>query len=202
MELTKVRIKEFQSIWDTNEFDITDVTCLVGKNEAGKTALLKALYKLNPLIQSESVFDVTDDYPRKEVEDYILNVENGTMEHSRVVEATFKFEKNDLSDFISDFGKNVITGDLLILERGYDNKTSFTLNLDVDNAHKNLIKGSKLTPELNKKLSESGDFEKSVEILDTEEVTEEVTRLKELFQAITKEGLKKFAYKTYKTINS
>ena len=49
MKLTKVRITNFQSIHDSTEFDIADVTCLVGKNEAGKTALLKALYRLNPL---------------------------------------------------------------------------------------------------------------------------------------------------------
>jgi predicted ATP-dependent endonuclease of OLD family len=39
-------------------------TCLVGKNEAGKTALLKALYRLNPIVETEGRFDVTDDYPR------------------------------------------------------------------------------------------------------------------------------------------
>ena len=42
MKLTKVRVREFQSIWDSTEFEIGDVACLVGKNEAGKTALLKA----------------------------------------------------------------------------------------------------------------------------------------------------------------
>ena len=48
MKLTKVRITEFQSIQDSTEFEIGDVTCLVGKNEAGKTAVLKALYRLLP----------------------------------------------------------------------------------------------------------------------------------------------------------
>ena len=49
MKLTKVRITNFQSIQDSTEFDIGDVTCLVG-NEACKTALLKALYRLNPIL--------------------------------------------------------------------------------------------------------------------------------------------------------
>lgn len=57
MKLAKVHITEFQSIQDSNEFDIGDVTCLVGKNEAGKTALLKALYRLNPIVKSEGDFD-------------------------------------------------------------------------------------------------------------------------------------------------
>ena len=63
MLLRKVRIQNFQSVMDSNEFDVGDVTCLVGKNEAGKTALLKALYRLNPIIETEGGFDATDDYP-------------------------------------------------------------------------------------------------------------------------------------------
>ncbi len=40
MKLARVRIKEFRSILDSGEFTIDDITCLVGKNEAGKTAVL------------------------------------------------------------------------------------------------------------------------------------------------------------------
>ncbi len=70
MKLTKVRITEFQSIEDSTEFEIGDVTCLVGKNESGKTALLKALYRLNPVVDTEGDFDVTNDYPRRAMNAY------------------------------------------------------------------------------------------------------------------------------------
>ncbi len=40
MKLTKARVREFQSIQDSTEVEIGDVTCLVGKNESGETALL------------------------------------------------------------------------------------------------------------------------------------------------------------------
>ena len=63
MKLTKVRITEFQSIQDSTEFEIGDVTCLIGKNESGKTALLKALYRLNPINESNGNFDVTGRLP-------------------------------------------------------------------------------------------------------------------------------------------
>ena len=44
MKLIKARVKNFKSIQDSTEFDIDDrITCLVGKNQAGKTALLEAL---------------------------------------------------------------------------------------------------------------------------------------------------------------
>jgi predicted ATP-dependent endonuclease of OLD family len=70
MKLIAFEVAEFRSVWDSNSVEVGDVTCLVGKNEAGKTALLTALYKLNPIIPEDNVFDVTDDYPRKEVGDY------------------------------------------------------------------------------------------------------------------------------------
>ena len=50
MKLTSVRITNFRSIQDSTEFQIGDVTCLVGKNESGKTAFLRALH-------DDSVFD-------------------------------------------------------------------------------------------------------------------------------------------------
>jgi AAA15 family ATPase/GTPase len=47
MKIKSVHITNFKSIRDSNQFDVADVTCLVGKNESGKTALLQALYRLN-----------------------------------------------------------------------------------------------------------------------------------------------------------
>ncbi len=88
MKLTKVRVTEFQSIQDSTEFDIDDVTCLVGKNEAGKTALLKALYRLKPIIEGDGRIDVTDDYPSRSVVDYESDVATERREPATVVQAT------------------------------------------------------------------------------------------------------------------
>lgn len=76
MKLKEVRVREFRSIWDSNPFKIDRVACLVGKNEAGKTAILQALYRLNPIVESDGNFDVTDDYPRAEVENYQHDIES------------------------------------------------------------------------------------------------------------------------------
>lgn len=49
MRLTKARVQGYRSIIDTGYFDVEDrKTILVGPNEAGKTAILQALQKLNP----------------------------------------------------------------------------------------------------------------------------------------------------------
>jgi predicted ATP-dependent endonuclease of OLD family len=55
MKLSKVKITDYHSVRNSNEFEIADITCLVGKNEAGKTALLQALYRLNPVIDSDVI---------------------------------------------------------------------------------------------------------------------------------------------------
>ena len=53
MKLTSVHIKEYKSVRDSRTFNIGDVTCLVGKNEAGKTTLLESLFRLNPIIPAK-----------------------------------------------------------------------------------------------------------------------------------------------------
>jgi predicted ATPase len=39
MRLTKSTRKNYRSVEDSQEFEVDGVTCLIGKNEAGKTAL-------------------------------------------------------------------------------------------------------------------------------------------------------------------
>src|SRR5439155_2060214 len=108
MKLKTVTIAEFKAGQSSRPFDVTDITCLVGKNEAGKTALLQALYRLNPVVESDGRFDVTADYPRNEVEDYRIAVENKTRDHATVVEAVFSLEESDLADLHGKFGAGVI----------------------------------------------------------------------------------------------
>lgn len=43
MKLIRVRVQNYRSVEDSEEFEIGDLTCLVDKNEAGKTALLNAM---------------------------------------------------------------------------------------------------------------------------------------------------------------
>lgn len=62
MRLIAVRIRDYKCIEDSDRFTIGTVTCLVGKNEAGKTAILQALHKLNPDVKAE-FSDL--EYPRR-----------------------------------------------------------------------------------------------------------------------------------------
>jgi AAA15 family ATPase/GTPase len=93
MKLTSVHVREYKSIQDSSAFDVGDVTWLVGKNEAGKTALLEALNRLNPLVPTKT-FDVVEDYPRSEVEEYQQEIEQKKRKPAVVVTTTFTLTKN------------------------------------------------------------------------------------------------------------
>ena len=85
MKLTKVHIKNYKCIYDSTEFDIDDITCLVGKNESGKTAILEALQKFNPT-DSTVQFNQQSDYP----------IEDNGKDKKDVVEVTFSLEQEDI----------------------------------------------------------------------------------------------------------
>ena len=69
MKLISVQIKNFRSIDDSGQFTVEDVTCLVEKNDSGKTAVLEALNKLKPSSGSK-VLNKELDYPRKRLVQY------------------------------------------------------------------------------------------------------------------------------------
>ena len=63
MKLVNIRIKNYKIISETEPVIVDPhVTALVGKNESGKTAILKALWKTNNV--ANATFDKLYDYPR------------------------------------------------------------------------------------------------------------------------------------------
>ena len=124
MKLTKVRITNYQSITDSNEFNIDEITCLVGKNEAGKTAILKALYKLNPINNADGEFNEILEFPRPDYARYRRAVRSNEEEQANVVEATYEFEADDLESLYTAFGSDCFDEDdpTLTLSKGYSNE--------------------------------------------------------------------------------
>lgn len=62
MKLRKARVQNFRSVEDSGEFEVSNMTCLVGKNEAGKTAILQALQGLRPYGAAQTAYNVRDLY--------------------------------------------------------------------------------------------------------------------------------------------
>jgi recombinational DNA repair ATPase RecF len=65
VELKSVRIQNFRSVEDSGEFSVEHLTCLVGKNEAGKTAILQAIAGLNPHPATPFSYELERDYPKR-----------------------------------------------------------------------------------------------------------------------------------------
>jgi hypothetical protein len=57
MELKAFKVLYYRPILDSGWVDIDDITVVVGKNESGKTALLRALHKFNPFKPEPYVID-------------------------------------------------------------------------------------------------------------------------------------------------
>ena len=166
MKLTKVRITNFQSIQDSTEFDIGDITCLVGKNESGKTALLKALYRLNPITEADGNFNTTSDYPRQHLGAY-----SEKQERDQVVQATYRLEPDDIAAVEEFFGCKCLKDNTptVILKKGYTNPTTASnLSVDTDVVLKHIAEDMGLaishpemttSEEISKALASSEDME-------------------------------------------
>ena len=119
MKLKTVQIREFKSIWNSEPFKVDRITCLVGKNEAGKTAILQALYRLNPIVDGEGEFDPVEDYPRSEVEDYLQAIEQDSRDHTDVIEATFELDDDELAEIEEAYGPGALVAPEFTLSKGY-----------------------------------------------------------------------------------
>jgi len=194
MKLTKAQVYNFQSIRDSNEFVINDITCLVGKNEAGKTALLDALYRLNPIEQSKNTYSVTDDYPRWDVEDYRQKIEEGGS-HSKVVEATYELNQADLNAVSELFGDTAIRkGTSLNLFKGYDNERTFQLNVNLKSSLRSLINNFDIDSELSKNLKKKDSPKEIKALLDESSENNEYSELKNILNSIIDNSLEHYIY--------
>lgn len=90
MRLTSLRIQNYKVIDDTQPVPVDDrVTALVGKNEAGKSSILRALWKSRNV--ASKAFDKLYDYPR----DRFTKERNGNQEVTRLV---FSLEDGEASE--------------------------------------------------------------------------------------------------------
>jgi predicted ATPase len=62
MKLTAFRIENYRCILDSGWIDVDDIAVIVGKNESGKTSLLKALWKFKPF--HDVNYDLDREWPR------------------------------------------------------------------------------------------------------------------------------------------
>lgn len=104
MRLVKARVQGYRSVIASGLFDVENgKTILVGPNEAGKTAILQALQKLNPP-EGIELFNPLRDYPRAK---YDEDIEKDGIDPSNftVVEGYFLLKIVMLKNYL----KNIAT---------------------------------------------------------------------------------------------
>lgn len=125
MKLINAHVVNYRSVEDSGVFDVEpDVTCLIGKNESGKTAILRALYRLNP-VEKSATFNETIDYPskrsrdRKDIKGFIP-----------AVKATFELTDAEVELVAEHFGSEALTSRLIRVEKGYRKGGYFQIDFD------------------------------------------------------------------------
>jgi len=131
MKLTKVRVELFDNIVDSTEVEIEpDVTSMVGKNESGKTAFLRALSRLNPARETASTkFVPRDDYPRWR---WRKDEKEGRVNTARPVWAIFELDAADVAAVGKEYGNGALASRTLTVWRTYAN--DLVLEVEPDEA--------------------------------------------------------------------
>jgi predicted ATP-dependent endonuclease of OLD family len=118
MRLISARVRKFRNILDSGEVSIDPaVTCLVGKNESGKTAFLHALYRLNPARLNVN-FSVPAQYPAWQEKRDRLRGEH--LEDVQPITAVFALDASDLQALEERFGRGTLANpERVVVTRNY-----------------------------------------------------------------------------------
>jgi energy-coupling factor transporter ATP-binding protein EcfA2 len=120
MQLTEVTVQRFRNFVEPQTIEIEPgVTGLVGKNESGKTTVLKALHRLNPANGTSKTFDLTLEYPRWRLSRDRRNSDD--LSHTRPVQATFDLDADDLAALSEHLPVPPPTGTVCMAARTYGN---------------------------------------------------------------------------------
>ena len=127
MQLTQAQIENFKSVDDSLPFEVGPITCLVGKNESGKTALLQALYCLNPVVDAAGRY-VPLEYPRRRWSQYKERAQDSP---DNVLTTTWTIEDSDRQVIESLLGSGALTQHTVTITKGYENVLDWS-NLVID----------------------------------------------------------------------
>lgn len=157
MRLRTAQVQMFRNVIDSTEFELQpDVTCLVGKNESGKTALLTALHRMNPA-PTKQQFDELTDYPRWR---FTKDRKDGIIDSIHPISCWFELEPADVAVVEKVFGPGAVKRDELF-ERSvsYGNGVTFgTAWWDEYQAVANVLDAAGATSDLRQYVHEATDL--------------------------------------------
>ena len=130
MLLKDVRITDYRSVEDSGVVPLDgEVTCMVGKNESGKTAFLQALHLLNPLnpIKGKKTYDEVMDYPSRKSSAY---KKVRATSPATVVRATFELEEHEAAAVREELGALALKELTVTVEAGYGPTKTYSAQYD------------------------------------------------------------------------
>lgn len=128
MKLRTAHVTNFRCVEDSTEFTLGRVTCLVGKNESGKTSILQALYGLHPWVADATVFDRDRDYPRRHLNEYADRHPDG---EATVVRTVWELEPEDTAALVEVLGPAAESLATVTVYKEYGSQTK-TWSADID----------------------------------------------------------------------
>ena len=156
MKLIGAEVELFRNIIDSTPVDIQpDVTCLVGKNESGKTAFLHALYRLNPA-RPNAPLNLSQQYPAWRIKQDRLA--GRSLEDVHPIRATFTLEPSDVAALERRFGTNVVVSDDITVSRAYSGATHFRFKSDERRAVLEMLAGIALPQSVAEGAAQVGTF--------------------------------------------
>jgi predicted ATPase len=152
MHLKSFQVRVFRNIIDSGPVTVEDVTCIVGKNEAGKSALLSALHHLNPA-KPAAVLNLLDEYPRWLKKDHEIT---GEIESATPITTTFTLDDDELAELEALFGEGVLANREFIASRTYRDPQVLKISAEV--IHETFVKPfvEECSGRLQKRLDPSG----------------------------------------------
>jgi len=147
VRLKSAQICAFRCVEDSGSFSLADVTCLVGKNESGKTALLKALHKLKPEDDKIERFEPARDYPRRSWRPDIP-----VPAEPPAISTTWEITAPQQVALEKRFGKGAVPKEFT-LTKGYDNVRHYGIAVDEKATVAHLIASARLNAEERKPIS-------------------------------------------------
>jgi len=124
VRLKSFQVKKFRNVVDSGDVEVeSDVTCLVGKNEAGKSALLEALYLFNSA--DNDAFDVEDQYPRWLA---AKDRREGDLNETVPIAVEFELEDREMAEVQDSLGTGVLTSRDIKVSKRYSGRTDWSLD--------------------------------------------------------------------------
>lgn len=121
MKLVAVTVQKFRNFVEPQRIEIEpDVTALVGKNESGKTTILKALHRLKPANGDARKFDLVTEYPRWRLARDRRSDAN--IEDTQPVTAEFAAEQVDIDALSGFLPSPLLPTSKVVAARTYSNK--------------------------------------------------------------------------------